>query len=457
MSESPPADREAALLARQRTITYRALRVGYQLLSNVAPIKGSLRVIRDLYLRADEGVPAKEMIQQFVAARPPATGADTSATVSEALDKRFERPAGLYGKMEDIPVIAQAGHYRRMAILDALKIGDVTQLECVDFGMGGWGFACLYPKLHHCRRAIGLDISRSALEQAQKVVDDTKPPYADKLTLLQSDGMQLPIPDSSVDLIFAGESIEHVRYPRTFLSECYRVLRPKGQLVLTTPNREAFLYHQVGEEYCSSPEHFWLFNRRELVETVSEFFEIEEEVGFNGTLGPELDRAFDSRILADRWAACFADRPEFASGIIMRVVRKEGVRHRYDIETVPASAVTVPPLPRYLDLEFGLKGLLLEQPEQEISIVRPPSDGVVIRFWSHRWSGYARILTSSGAHDRDLYSFHSGWRCWESCEPTTSPQTITIRREKKKTAASLDDQVIFFETFTWKKNPHSSR
>jgi len=32
------------------------------------------------------------------------------------------------------------------------------------------------------------------------------------------------------------------------------------QIIITTPNRDALGYKSVGEEYCTSPEHFWLFN-----------------------------------------------------------------------------------------------------------------------------------------------------------------------------------------------------
>ena len=63
----------------------------------------------------------------------------TSATVSSALDRMFERPGGLYGGFEDLPVISHTGHLRRMELLDKLQIGEPGNLTCLDFGMGGWG------------------------------------------------------------------------------------------------------------------------------------------------------------------------------------------------------------------------------------------------------------------------------------------------------------------------------
>lgn len=46
----------------------------------------------------------------------------------------------------------------------------------------------------------------------------------------------LPFEDSSFDLVYSVEVIEHLRSPYDFLDECYRILRPGGKLILSTPN-----------------------------------------------------------------------------------------------------------------------------------------------------------------------------------------------------------------------------
>ena len=46
----------------------------------------------------------------------------------------------------------------------------------------------------------------------------------------------LPFADASFDLITCTEVIEHLEHYRETLREMYRVLKPDGQLVLTTPN-----------------------------------------------------------------------------------------------------------------------------------------------------------------------------------------------------------------------------
>ncbi|MCS7134990.1 MAG: class I SAM-dependent methyltransferase [Candidatus Aenigmarchaeota archaeon] len=50
------------------------------------------------------------------------------------------------------------------------------------------------------------------------------------------------IADNSVDSIVAGEVIEHLLNPFGFLQECYRILKDKGRLIITTPNMTSLTY-----------------------------------------------------------------------------------------------------------------------------------------------------------------------------------------------------------------------
>jgi predicted SAM-dependent methyltransferase len=47
---------------------------------------------------------------------------------------------------------------------------------------------------------------------------------------------KFPIADKSVDAVTASEIIEHIVDDVAFLKECYRVLKPGGKLIISTPN-----------------------------------------------------------------------------------------------------------------------------------------------------------------------------------------------------------------------------
>jgi SAM-dependent methyltransferase len=375
---------------------------------------------------------------------------DSNATLAEGLDKRFSSAEGLYGRFEDLPLVTQKGHYRRMAILEALPLGDLRDKVCVDFGTGSWGFAAIYPRLHDCRFAYGLDISNAALERAAEVSRQGQFPYQDRFQYLQSDGMDLPLPDGSVDLIFAGEAIEHMRLPQRFLSECHRILRPGGQLILTTPNRDALLYRMHGDQYCVSPEHFWLFNAEELHETVSEFFSVQECIGFNGSIYRDLDKSANEVRPAEEWAALFADRPEFSTGLIMRAVKAndQPVR-RFQIQPISRTSVLCNGQPQMLELDFGLKGMMINDPAVAFRFECPPCSGLVLYFWRHDWSGICSIHCGGEVVEQDLYSRDAGWKNVHCQFAEPASRTIEIRPTGKKDARSPGTEAIFFEAFTY--------
>jgi 2-polyprenyl-3-methyl-5-hydroxy-6-metoxy-1,4-benzoquinol methylase len=84
-------------------------------------------------------------------------------------------------------------------------------------------------------RLSGVDLSEHAIELARRL------PFEFRHANLEE---RFAEGDESVDVVYAGEVIEHVYNPDSFLSECHRVLRPSGRLVLTTPNLQAW-YNRV--------------------------------------------------------------------------------------------------------------------------------------------------------------------------------------------------------------------
>ena len=57
----------------------------------------------------------------------------------------------------------------------------------------------------------------------------------------------VPVEDASVDVVLSTQVLEHVADPRRYLSECRRVMRPGGQLLLSTHG--IMVYHPDPEDY----------------------------------------------------------------------------------------------------------------------------------------------------------------------------------------------------------------
>jgi SAM-dependent methyltransferase len=63
---------------------------------------------------------------------------------------------------------------------------------------------------------------------------------------IQPDG-RLPLADQQFDAVLSTQVLEHVESPEIYLSECYRVLRPGGRLLLSTHG--IMVYHPDPVDY----------------------------------------------------------------------------------------------------------------------------------------------------------------------------------------------------------------
>lgn len=71
------------------------------------------------------------------------------------------------------------------------------------------------------------------LEYAQDLIDACTD---ERLDMVRGDVLSLPFPDASFDAVTASAIIEHVESPNVMLQEAFRVLRPGGVLIITTPD-----------------------------------------------------------------------------------------------------------------------------------------------------------------------------------------------------------------------------
>ena len=131
-------------------------------------------------------------------------------------------------------------------------------LEILDIGCGSGANSLALAKKGH--KLHGVDISKVAIQQYQEHGFDGR--------VSDIEG-GLDYPDASFDLVFCSEVIEHLTGPELLASEVSRILKPGGQLVLSTPNSAFWLYRVLGlfgytVSELQHPKHFQFFSRRSL-------------------------------------------------------------------------------------------------------------------------------------------------------------------------------------------------
>ncbi|MCI0556952.1 MAG: class I SAM-dependent methyltransferase [Nitrososphaera sp.] len=107
-----------------------------------------------------------------------------------------------------------------------------------------------YKELLPIRSAVGFDINERYIELAR--VNAAKMGFGEEVVRFECvDCARMPCEDASFDLILSEDMVEHVADVPSFLSECWRVLRPGGTMLLSGgpfgwSHWGSHLYYQFG-------------------------------------------------------------------------------------------------------------------------------------------------------------------------------------------------------------------
>ena len=163
----------------------------------------------------------------------------TQSGQHERFDSRFfyvdhyQADAELFDYFEDYENGASIHEMRRLyeTIISEIPKGTASVL---DVGCGkGWVAQRLCPAgISVCSMDISTINPQRAVERY---------PYDNHYAVV-ADAYNLPFRDGAFDCIIASEIIEHVPDPGAFIGNLLRVLRPGGQLLITTPYNEKIQY-----------------------------------------------------------------------------------------------------------------------------------------------------------------------------------------------------------------------
>lgn len=152
-------------------------------------------------------------------------------------------------------------HLERYRFALGLVEHDHTVLDAASGS--GYGTEILAEK---AASVVGIDISQHALNYAS--TRHMRPNIVFHSADLNG---PLPMPDSCFDLIVSFETLEHVRNQANLISEFRRVLKPRGHLILSTPDRDVRTFR--------NRFHINELTRAQLLALVAERFNIQALYG----------------------------------------------------------------------------------------------------------------------------------------------------------------------------------
>jgi 2-polyprenyl-3-methyl-5-hydroxy-6-metoxy-1,4-benzoquinol methylase len=379
--------------------------------------------------------------------------------LQEYYDQAFSCSQGeVYGSADNWTTIQRSGHFRRMEIIDNFDVGEISTSTALDFGMGSWGFACVFPKLRSARKCIGVDISEVAIRMSQEKDFDIR----SKSTYLRSDMDVVPVQDDTVDIFWGGEVIEHVVEPRQYLQDVARACRDGAHVVMSTPNRDALMYLLAGQDFAIGPEHIALLNSAEFLYLTDLFFDAVVLCGYETSLSPDGDAALTDERMGRQIQERAFSYPALASGMIYHGIvnkskliqnRRDWLRTNLGWDDPSIHFVGEPQRMLLAGSEYA-GGL----PDRGVVRLSMRAAKYILYFWAHDWSGIVQITIGNKRKQVDLFSKLGGYKRIEFEFDNVGDRPITIERTGNRSDRSQDSQVLFHSivSLRWTSDPPKS-
>ena len=153
---------------------------------------------------------------------------------------------------------------RRELLLREVRSGQ----SVLDLGCGDGSFSA--ELLSAGAEVTGVDVADEAIRRAK-----VRAPAADLLKL--DDRQPLPFGDDQFDLVWCGETLEHLVDPGAMIAEARRVLKDGGLFLVTTPNQarlrvafEALAGRPLEDRLDPRSDHLRFFTARTLKLMISD-------------------------------------------------------------------------------------------------------------------------------------------------------------------------------------------
>ncbi|MFT4088545.1 MAG: class I SAM-dependent methyltransferase [Gordonia sp. (in: high G+C Gram-positive bacteria)] len=193
--------------------------------------------------------------------------------------------------------------------------------------------------------------SVTCVDYDEQAVAHTRRRYPN-LVVHQGNLVDLPLDADSVDTVVNFQVIEHLWDQPAFVTECFRVLRPSGILLMSTPNRITF---SPGRDTPLNPFHTRELNAAEMTELLTEGgFDVTGMLGvFHGPRLRELDEKWGGSLIdaqierslaGEEWPAELADDVAGVTVADFEIVdsRERDIDESLDLLAVAGARLEVP-------------------------------------------------------------------------------------------------------------------
>ncbi|MFA5793497.1 MAG: methyltransferase domain-containing protein [Candidatus Brocadiia bacterium] len=142
-----------------------------------------------------------------------------------------------------VPDFVQDYRYSRITgrILEWLRPQPGSKILYVGCGVGWLFFEILKIFPMQNLEFFGLDVVYSNI---RNLIYRKKKEGRPNIVGIVGDAQTLPFPDDSFDIVVSSEVLEHIYDKQAAIKEIYRVLKPGGRFIFSTPSREAIFLWQ---------------------------------------------------------------------------------------------------------------------------------------------------------------------------------------------------------------------
>jgi len=198
-----------------------------------------------------------------------------------------------------VPGLAVENYWFRRHQVAYLRCADICAgQEVLEAGCGeGYGADLIASA---ARRVVAVDYDATTVEHVRARYP--------RVQVLAGNLAAVPMPDASVDVVVNFQVIEHLWDQPQFITECLRLLRPGGRLLISTPNRITFT---PGGDTPVNPFHTRELNAAELRGLLEDGgFAVESMSGvFHGPALAAMDARHGGSIIDAQITRALADAP----------------------------------------------------------------------------------------------------------------------------------------------------